>query len=603
DGDPATREDQQEIARIDQQRFADGSGDPLPSKPLWSGFKEAGVHTFTPYSILLLRGGEQGTAITADTLILQAPGAGGTQPRLLGPVKADGNEDRFPPVKATALRFTIEKTNNGNNPCIDELEIWAGVMNVARQARPSSSGNYLNNPKHKLEHINDGKYGNGRSWISNEGGRGWVQLEWDEPAVIERITWARDREKQYSDRVPAVYRIEVRENEDAPWVGVAGSQARVGGPKGEDAALNLAGLPPKQAAEAKKLLDRIKPLEAERAALLKNPMVYAGTFRQPREPTRRLFRGDPLAPREVVAPDGIVVLNERLGSFQLSPDAPEQKRRVALAKWIIHPDNPLTARVIVNRLWHYHFGRGIVATPSDFGDMGFRPTHPQLLDWLASELKENGWSLKHIHRLILTSKTYAQSSSPQNQALEKDAGSQWLWRFPPRRLEAEAIRDNILLVAGSLNRTMYGPSYSLFEPNTNYSRNWVPKQKFENKDLRRMVYALKLRMEHDAIFGAFDCPDGGSIAPVRSRSTTPIQALNLYNSAFVLDQARRFAERAREAAVDASAAARVQAVFHLAFGRGATPAEVADAAALVEQHGLDDLCRAVFNANEFLFMP
>ena len=137
---------------------------------------------------------------------------------------------------------------------------------------------------------------------------------------------------------------------------------------------------------------------------------------------------------------------------------------------------------MVNRIWHYHFGRGLVATPSDFGDMGFRPTHPELLDWLAVEFMASGWSVKHMHRLILRSKTYRQASRPRKDGLAKDAGSELLWRFPPRRLEAEAIRDNALL-AGALDRKMYGPGFLLFVPNSNYARNWIAKDDFEPKDI------------------------------------------------------------------------------------------------------------------------
>ncbi|MCB1236441.1 MAG: DUF1553 domain-containing protein, partial [Verrucomicrobiae bacterium] len=352
---------------------------------------------------------------------------------------------------------------------------------------------------------------------------------------------------------------------------------------------------------------RIAPLEEERAALVAVPMVYAGQFAQPKEPTHRLYRGDPLAPKEVVAPDGLAVFRGLLGSFDLAPDAPEQERRVALANWIVDPRHPLTARVIVNRLWHYHFGRGLVATPSDFGDMGFRPTHPELLDWLAAELVEHGWSLKHIHRLILTSRAYRQSSAPRPEALAADANTEGLWRFPPRRLEAEAIRDNILLVSGALDTRMYGPGFLLFEPNANYSRNWIPQTDgFDPEDYRRMVYSLKLRMENDAIFGAFDCPDAGQVAPARSRSTTPIQALNLFNSGFLLDQSERFAARVRETLAgkgDDDPRKLADAAFEFALGRPCRSDERDDAARLVADHGLPSLCRALFNANEFLFLP
>jgi cytochrome c553 len=606
DGDPATRGDQTEIAKVDQQRFADATAD-VGNKPMWSGFFDAGVHSFSPESSILLRGGDHGSAISADAIVLQSPGATGTQPRLKGPASAALNEEEFAPVEARFVRFTIEATNSGQ-PCIDELEIWSAgksPANAALGAKATSSGNFPNSDLHRLEHINDGRFGNGRSWISNTAGKGWVQIELKSAVNIDRITWARDREKKYSDRLPTVYRIEVATDPNGPWKSVAssGHRAPIGSPVTDPVAFDLAGLDASQAGRARTVLEKIAPLEAERTALVSSPKAYLGTFSQPKEPTRRLYRGDPLAPKEPVAPDGLRVLADRLGSFDLAVDAPERDRRVALANWIVSPKNPLTARVIVNRLWHYHFGRGIVATPSDFGAMGFRPTHPELLDWLAAELIAHKWSLKHIHRLILTSQTYRQSSAPRPGPLAADADTEWLWRFPPRRLEAEAIRDNVLLISGTLDRRMFGPGFLLFEPNANYARNWIAKDTFDDADLRRMVYSLKLRMENDAIFGAFDCPDAGQVMPARGRSTTPIQALNLYNSGFLLDQAEKFAARVREHAASGNSAALADAAFQIAFGRPCGGDELKEAASLIEKHGLASLCRALFNANEFLFLP
>ncbi|MBW3541527.1 MAG: DUF1553 domain-containing protein, partial [Planctomycetes bacterium] len=227
--------------------------------------------------------------------------------------------------------------------------------------------------------------------------------------------------------------------------------------------------------------------------------------------------------------------------------------------------------------------------------------NPELLDWLACELVDSDWSLKHIHRLLLTSATYRQSSRPRAEALARDARGALLWRFPPRRMEAEAIRDNVLLVSGSLDVRMEGPGFLMFHPNDNYSRNWIPKDEFGRSEFRRMVYALKLRMEQDAVFGSFDCPDAGQVAPRRNQSTTPIQSLALFNSDFVLDQSQRFAARV-EREVGDDAALHVERVWLLAFGRSPDADELTAAVDLVNRHGLHALCRAVFNANEFLFL-
>jgi hypothetical protein len=209
--------------------------------------------------------------------------------------------------------------------------------------------------------------------------------------------------------------------------------------------------------------------------------------------------------------------------------------------------------------------------------------------------------LKHIHRLIVTSATYRQASVMCQNAFAKDAQSRLLWRYPPRRIEAEALRDAILSVSGKLDLTMGGPGFDLFEPNTNYVRVYTPKKEFGPAEFRRMIYQQKPRMQLDDTFGAFDCPDAGQIAPKRNVSTTPLQALNLLNSNFVLQQAKFFAERVeKDAGRDTDA--QVKRVFALAFNRAPNEKERTAAAKLVKDHGLAALCRAVLNANEFVFV-
>ncbi|MEX1224711.1 MAG: DUF1553 domain-containing protein, partial [Pirellulales bacterium] len=545
DGDLATSDDQSVIAQVNQQRFFDQSQPTqAPNAPLWSGFYSAGVHELRESSLILLRCGDTGTAVTADAIVLQEAAANrgdAPQPTLRSPVNARVNHERFSPILAKFVRFTINTTNSAE-PCIDELEVWAtgddgSPRNVARLADTvvSSSGDYVGNPIHKLEHINDGKYGNSFSWISNESGRGWVQLELAEPAMVDKIVWGRDREAQFADRLATDYAIEVA-IEPGQWQRVAGSADRVGPDyrspqavgfrlsqaKGELNADIVADL-----AELDTLRDNLRDLR-----ISANVLMYSGNFSQP-PLTHRLYRGDPMAKREVVSPDIPTVT----GTLELDPDSPEQQRRIELANWITSKENPLTARVMVNRIWHFHFGTGLVDTPSDFGGNGTSPTHPELLDWLAAEFTDSDWSIKHIHRLILLSSTYQQSSEPNVAASKVDAACRLLWRFPPRRLEAEAIRDGILAVSGQLDKRMYGPGFMFYEPNSNYARNWVAKDDFGPAEFRRMIYGMKIRMEQDAVFGAFDCPDGGQVTPKRSRSTTALQALNLLNSPFLLQQA------------------------------------------------------------------
>jgi len=522
-------------------------------------------------------------------------------PGLRPQVSPRENVDAFQPVRAKFLRFTVLAAVGGQ-PCIDELEVFTtDGVNVARTAKPTASSVFAGggNPAHQLEHINDGQYGNGRSWISNEPGKGWVQLEFAKPQEIHRAVWSRDRSPmpRYSDRVVTRYEIAVSDDGKA-WKTVSSDKDRI--PLGDTPATALAELPPdlspNERAEAENLIARSAEIDKQLTAVKNVPKAYIGNFAAKPVATHRFFRGDPMAPREQVAPGSLTKFGP---AWDLPADAPESDRRARLAAWITAPDNPLTARVIANRLWHYHFGTGIVDTPSDLGVNGGKPSHQELLDWLASELVAGGWRLKALHRLIVTSRAYRQSSVSRPEAVAIDSDSRLLWRYPPRRLEAEPLRDSILAVSGSLDTTMGGPGFDLFEPNNNYVKVYTTKTKFTEADFRRMVYQIKPRSELDSFFGAFDCPDAGQVQPKRTVSTTPLQALNMLNGDFLLDQAERFAARVRKEAGDDPGRQTARAVL-LAFGREATPAELAAGTALVTEHGLPLLCRSLYNASEFI---
>ena len=483
----------------------------------------------------------------------------------------------FPPTKTRFLRFTVLATTAAE-PCIDELEVFTtDGRNVARNARATASGVLADgtNPFHRLEHINDGLYGNDRSWISSETGKGWVQLDLPEDEEIARVVWSRDRSPQpeFTDRITTSYEI-ATSLDGQGWTVVASQVESI-------------------SAKAKDLSQQLESLKTL-------PKIYAGQFVTPPQ-THRFFRGDPMQPREEVAPGSLTKFGP---AWQLPSDAMEADRRRSLADWIASATNPLTARVIVNRLWHHHFGTGIVDTPSDFGVNGGVPSHPALLDWLASELVDpadpaDRWRLKRIHRLIVTSRAYRQTSVARSDALAIDSSSRLLWRYPPRRLEAEPLRDAILAVSGSLNPKMRGPGFDLFEPNTNYVKIYNTKTTFTDEDFRRMVYQSKPRAELDSFFGAFDCPDAGQVQPNRTVSTTPLQALNMLNGAFLLDQSNRFTTRV-EREVGSDPSRQVSRAFELAFGRKATDKELAAGTSLVTAHGLPILCRSLYNASEFI---
>jgi hypothetical protein len=518
------------------------------------------------------------------------------------------NTERFKPVKAKFVRFVIFETNN-LEPCLDELEVFTtgpnsrNVALASAGAKATSSGDYAGSPDiHRLEFVIDGKYGNGRSWISNRTGRGRVEIELTEAVTIDRIVWARDRDGKFADRLATRYRIDVSTDRDS-WTVVASSDDRVKYAPNVGTVVPPA-LPAAKLAAWTMLTNDAAHLRKDLAELGRGQLAYAGRFSAP-EVTYRLNRGDATQKKEVVGPG---VLSEIGPELSIPETATDQERRTALAKWITDPKHPLTARVIVNRLWQHHFGVGIVDTPSDFGSNGGKPSHPELLDWLAAELVNptravggGAWSLKHIHRLIVTSATYRQSSASNGTGAAKDAQVRLLWRYPPRRIEAEALRDAILFVSGKLDTTLGGPGFDLFERNTNYVKVYTPKKEFGAGEFRRMIYQQKPRMQLDDTFGAFDCPDAGQIAPRRNVSTTPLQALNLFNSSFVNQQAEYFATRIEKDA-GADPAAQVQRAFALAFQRAPTEKELGAATKLVKDHGAAALCRALFNANEFVFL-
>lgn len=586
-----------ELATVNQQLPASGTGE-VNSVARWSRLYDAGVHQFEKADEIVLIGGQQGTAITADVVVLQSVDDS-QPPRRRLPVNSKVNEERFAPRMARFVRFSILKTTGGEG-CLDELEIYSAGRNVAlasEGARATSSGNFVH-PKHKIEHINDGQHGNDRSWIVSSKAGGWVQIEFPQPVEIDRIVWGRDRKEQYRDRLPIDYRIESALDPEE-WSLVATSDDRLpyGSNPDQHSEYQFDAHPAAEADEGHARLKRLEQVQKKRDQVAKQPVAYAGNFSQP-GPTHRLYRGEPDAKREQVGPGAIEVFT----TLDLAADSPEQKRRLALANWIASKENRLTARVIVNRLWQFHFGTGIVDTPSDFGRNGARPSHPELLDWLAVELMENGWSLKHIHRQILTSQTWMQNNRPRAEALQVDAGSRLLWRFPPRRLEAEGIRDSILSVTGVLNcDQMGGPGFSPFQVDLENVRHYHAKEEFGPEDWRRMIYMTKVRQEREQVFGVFDCPDASMVVPKRSRSTTPLQALNLLNSHFVMQQAELFSQRLEREA--SSVEKQVELAWQLCFQRSPDNVEVQQSLEFIQQQGIVQFSRALLNTNEFVFIP
>jgi hypothetical protein len=341
---------------------------------------------------------------------------------------------------------------------------------------------------------------------------------------------------------------------------------------------------------------------------------------QPLE-VHRLRRGEVSKPAEAVGPAFPAFLHA--ASLRVDPGGPATNRRAALAHWLTSADNPLTARVLVNRVWGWHFGEGLVRTPNDFGAQGEPATHPELLDWLARDFMEHGWNLKRLHRQILLSKTYQQSSVAEGRGLTLDPEDRLLWHYPRHRLEGEAIRDSLLACAGTLNVKPYGPPVvpplgkaeltGLFD-----ARGKWPVTRDTAEHTRRSVYLLERRTFVYPLFAAFDPPEVMVSCPRRAHTIVPTQALTLLNSPLVLEQAQAFARRlmtecgggtqlgncapAREALVARA--------WRLAFGRSPRPEESTRAVAFLEKRSaaqgdeaaLTELCLALFNANEFVYV-
>jgi hypothetical protein len=315
-----------------------------------------------------------------------------------------------------------------------------------------------------------------------------------------------------------------------------------------------------------------------------------------------LARGDVKRPKEEAIPSGLPTVPGPQASFALDSPHDEGKRRAALARWITHPENLLTRRSIVNRVWQYHFGKGIVETPNDFGRMGALPTHPQLLDWLAFWFLDNGESFKSLHRLIVSSAAYRQSSAVRPEAAAIDADNRYLWRMNRTRLEAEALRDSMLLISGKLDLRMGGPSDRLFffkddhSPVYDYTRFEVNSP----EGSRRSIYRLIVRSVPDPFMECLDAADASQLVARRYTTLTPQQALALLNNPFVLRQCEHFAERLSSERKDL--ASQVLLACRWTLGRTPTGDEARKFEQYAERNGLADLCRVLFNSPEFSFL-
>ena len=517
-------------------------------------------------------------------------------------VEAGRFTDHFQPVTSQRIRLNVIATDaTSEGPAFDELEVWGtGVTDQAATAQPATNlaaaklgGKASSSGAAKQVGgddgvLNDGKYGKGSTWVADRRPPAWVQIDLPQPARIDRVTWSRDRNlaKQnspdHASRLTSRWAIEIDDGKGG-WRTLVDASRTSG--------IDADAADRRSACEA-----RLAALRAERAAFQQR-VVFAGKFTTP-DPVHLLLRGDPTQPTVPVGPGGLEVLR----GVELAGDTPEPDRRVALARWLVGDAAPLVARAIVNRVWHHHFGTGLVSTTSDFGTSGERPSHPALLDWLARRFIDRGWSLKSLHRDIVTSAAYRQASSPVAAAVAVDPDSRLLWRYPPQRLDAESIHDAMLSAAGVLDLSMGGPGVMTYHPKVRQFDEWRPLEDPGPAAWRRMIYLAKMRGTDDGMFKVFDLPDCGQVREKRGESTTPLQALNLMNGPYTVRMAEKLATRLRHEAGD-DPSAQVDRLFAILFSRPPTPAERQACIDTLRSEGLETVCIAAFNSNEFLFRP
>jgi len=510
-------------------------------------------------------------------------------------------EIHFPSTTTEAVRITFLNRYIG----LDELEIF-GIGDLERNVASTESGATVTTApgmevlRNELWKVNDGEYGTER-WAARvpQGKKEnpWLEFRFPTATEVDRIRLSNNRENFFdtdylTDLKPfnfPKYRIETQAD-DGTWHVVADS-------------------------ENTPQLNKTYPFRNDALSKLQNLITrfntegprpsFIGRFKQP-GPTHVFHRGSPENPRDEVAPSAPLVL---AGDLQLQTDASGRDRRKAFAEWLTSPENPLPARVMVNRIWHHVFGQGIVTTTGDFGFAGAQPTHPELLDWLASEFitptvpignqPTRAWSTKHILRLLVTSRAFTQESRPDKEALAIDGTSRLLWRFPPRRLEAEVIRDAILTASDSLDPELGGPSYRIHNIKKRYAQ-WQVLDNHSEETWRRMIYQERMRRVDDCMFTAFDFPDCGQVRAKRPVSTTPLQALNLMNSPFVMSQSKLIAKRAlKESGNNLSKA--IDRCFELLLARHSTGQEKT-AVQNIKAEELFLVCRAILNSNAFTFL-
>ncbi len=509
------------------------------------------------------------------------------------------NELYFPETTTKAVRLAFNTRNAG----VEEIEFYgpeSPELNLAlsQLGTVAKTDDSMTQIRGEVFFANDGEFSTNK-WKSQSpeesASKPWLVLEFAKPKTIDRLVISSNKHyfletdylTSYTPETNYNYQLEVLQ-EDGSWRKVASTQKA----ESEDS------VTPEKVEAIKRIQALIEKIAEE------GPQPsFVGQFIDP-VVTKVFHRGSPENPKQEVDPAGFDILEADLG---LDSSSEDPDRRIRFADWLTNPDHPLTARVMANRVWSHIFGTGIVATPADFGKAGAPPTHPELLDWLASEFinptnsNHNAWSVKGLIKRILMTDAYRQSSAPREEALTKDGSSLLLWRFPPRRIEAEVIRDGILQASGKLDPQIGGQSFRIHNVKKTYAQ-WKVVNNHGPETWRRMIYQERMRRVDDQIFTAFDFPDCGQIRAKRPVSTTPLQALNLMNSPFAIEQAGFIAERVTtESGGDGKKAA--TRLFETLLGREPSKEELQASLDVAQTNGLQLVSRSLMNSNEFAFLP
>ncbi|MEZ5356320.1 MAG: PSD1 and planctomycete cytochrome C domain-containing protein [Bryobacteraceae bacterium] len=490
------------------------------------------------------------------------------------PVNPIFNRNTFEAVKARRFRFVITAQQGKSAPGVEHLELmpaglavenWRGTA-AATDDKPQT-----------------------------------IEIEAPGEVTVSEIRWWADGVTGKTDGAPRVYRLEA--------AGAGGEWSAIGGAIDHDSAVEFllptvtpeelaAAIGPESRSRHAALLAEQQQAEQDLARIPKLESAHAAYPEPAMTAAHLLDRGSVARPLEELSPGALTCIGQ-LPSDLAAKTSTDSERRLALAAWLTDRRNPLTARVIVNRIWAWHFGAGLVNTPSDFGVNGDKPSHPELLDWLATGFMDHGWSIAWLQRQILATRAWKQSAAYDEKGQAADAANRLLWHRPLQRMDAETLRDSLLAVSGSLNTESGGESVWLHKNKASGSYLYFAADENDPARWRRSIYRFVVRGGQRLFMDSFDCPDPAVATPQRSISNTPVQALTLLNNSFVLRQAELLAARAeRESGGD-----RVGRVYRILFQRNPTAGERDLARAFLAGNSFALYCRALVNTNEFVYVP